>query len=186
MGTRDEYNDRRHRRMLEKLRNLLEREDVYIEPLFNLEDVPTAHTKVKFRCACGKEHSWEVCNFLNTKPTMCPQCLSRTNKSKCREIIKNPEAWKRLRCACKGAFNRCFNKNTSRYPDYGGRGITVEFPSPVAMAEWIVHNLGYPPQGCSLDRIDNSGNYAPGNLRWATYKQQRANSRPITPYKRKH
>lgn len=135
MATRQEYNRRRREGMLRKLSKLLSRTDVFLTPLFNLEEVGNAHSKISFRCSCGKAHSWEVANFLNTHPTMCPTCWARTNKSHCRVILENPELWKRLRHRCKGAFNRCKNPKTPRYKDYGGRGIDVEFESPVAMAK---------------------------------------------------
>lgn len=46
------------------------------------------------------------------------------------------------------------------------------------MAEWVIAHLGYPVAGQSLDRINNDGHYEPGNLRWATTKQQNGNKRP--------
>lgn len=70
---------------------------------------------------------------------------------------------------------RCFNKNNAGYDRYGGRGITV-------CDEWInvfmsfynymisLPNYGIP--GMSIDRIDNDGNYEPGNIRWATQLSQ--------------
>ena len=77
---------------------------------------------------------------------------------------------------------RCLNSEHPRYKYWGGRGITV-FPSWassdgfIAFAEYI-KTLGPCPRGYSLDRIENNGNYEPGNLRWASAKMQRANSRP--------
>jgi hypothetical protein len=44
--------------------------------------------------------------------------------------------------------------------------------------EWFAE-LGPRPDGCSVDRIDNQGHYGPGNVRWATHKQQQVNRTPL-------
>ena len=77
-----------------------------------------------------------------------------------------------------GAKQRCTNPNSIGYSNYGGRGITFDFPSVRAFAEWVLDNLGCKPSDThSLDRIDNSRGYEPGNLRWATRVEQARNKR---------
>ena len=74
--------------------------------------------------------------------------------------------------------NRCFNKNTSRYKDYGGRGITVcdEWRNDFkAFYDWSMSN-GY-SDDLTIDRINNDGDYEPNNCRWVTMKVQNRNSR---------
>ena len=75
---------------------------------------------------------------------------------------------------------RTGNPNAPNYHNYGGRGISF-YPawrdSFVAFKAWLDENLGPCPKGYTLDRIDNDGNYEPGNLRWASRKQQRINQR---------
>jgi hypothetical protein len=70
---------------------------------------------------------------------------------------------------------RCNNPNHPSYADYGGRGITV-------CERWADFSafhvdMGDPPPGLSLDRIDNDRGYGPDNCRWATQIEQQHNRR---------
>lgn len=72
------------------------------------------------------------------------------------------------------AKNRCENPRNAAYERYGGRGIKFEFDS----FEHFLSVVGpRPGKGYSLDRIDVNGPYGPGNVRWATSKQQARNRR---------
>lgn len=70
---------------------------------------------------------------------------------------------------------RCFNKNHDAYERYNGRGITV--CDHWRKFENFLADMGERPQGLTLERKNNAGNYEPGNCKWATTKEQNNNQR---------
>ena len=75
-------------------------------------------------------------------------------------------AWKNMRA-------RCRNTKIQHWKHYGGKGVTVD-PQFASFENFFAY-MGPCPQGFSIDRIDNNGNYAPGNIRWASKKTQMRN-----------
>jgi hypothetical protein len=73
---------------------------------------------------------------------------------------------------------RCTNPRHRKYRYYGGRGIQICDRWLESYKHFLADVGRAPTRHHSIDRIDNDGNYEPGNVRWATIDVQRANQRP--------
>lgn len=78
--------------------------------------------------------------------------------------------------------NRCYNPHHVEYERYGMRGISVCDKWKDDFFAFLSDVGSRPHKGLSIDRINNDGNYEPGNCRWATAKEQAANRRPQKRY----
>lgn len=126
------------------------------------------------RCDCGntkltsanrlKTGHCKSCGCLNLKA----QWLTHTTHG----MAHTPTwtAWKDMKA-------RCFNPKLRNYKNYGGRGITV-------CSRWLqsfknfLSDMGERPDGLTLERKNNNGNYEPGNCKWANRSDQCKNTRP--------
>lgn len=78
--------------------------------------------------------------------------------------------WRHLR-------QRCHDPNHRDYANYGGRGIRVCDEWRASFSAFVAHVGARPSREHSIDRINNDGNYEPGNVRWATRSVQMTNTR---------
>ncbi len=124
----------------------------------------------------------------------------RKNRKECQEYHKEYRASENGRAACRRAvrkhcvtfkghlgrkFNgmdqRCNNPNSTRYKDYGGRGIKNKFGSPDEFRGYIMTELGITSieqiAGLQIDRINNDGHYEKGNIHFVTCKENNNNKR---------
>lgn len=94
--------------------------------------------------------------------------------------LKFYNVWKNMKA-------RCYNKKNPSYKDYGGRGISVceEWLQFINFEEDMYDEYGYwyelnhdkRNSECTLDRINNNGNYCKENCKWSTQKEQCNNKR---------
>lgn len=129
------------------------------------------------RCACGTTRSIVSRSLLHSATLSCG-CLKRDNASelnKTHGLSGNP-----LYGRLDAMIQRCYNPKHREYRNYGARGITVcdEWKqNPQAFFDHVsqLPNFGQPSY--TIDRIDNSLGYTPGNVRWASPTEQNINRR---------
>lgn len=151
--------------------------------LVAIRRVGTKHHEAAWlcRCDCGNEVVVVGGNLAAGITKSCG-CLHRDNGVKVGRMTIHGGSNTRLHGVWSGMMGRCYVSTSGSYKHYGARGITVcdEWHDFGVFREWAI-STGYDqnaPRGkCTLDRIDNDGNYCPENCRWVDMKVQRHNQR---------
>ncbi|HXB11347.1 MAG TPA: hypothetical protein VNZ45_05130 [Bacteroidia bacterium] len=114
-------------------------------------------------CECGEQKIITASRLKIRKPQSCHLCNVVKHGY---ENTPTYDTWRCMRA-------RCTRETNDNYMNYGGRGIKV-------CDRWndfnnFLEDMGERPPGLQLDRIDNDGNYEPGNCRWVTPKENSNN-----------
>ena len=141
------------------------------------------HAKWVCLCECGNATTVIGKNLRNGNTTSCG-CFRKEQMSQIGKANKtHGKSHSRLHMVWAGMIGRCNDPNKPCYKYYGGRGITVcdEWRNNFqAFYDWAMGN-GYDPNAlygeCTIDRINNDGNYEPSNCRWVTMAEQNNNKR---------
>ena len=137
---------------------------------------PDPRPEVLCRCDCGEESIVFASNLRRGTTRSCG-CLDKETKPNLKHGMRRTQEYSTWTMV----LQRCTNSRSKYYKDYGGRGITVcdlwrhgdgKKTGFECWLDYIRENLGSrPTPKHSLDRINNDGNYEPGNIRWATQKE---------------
>ena len=150
-----------------------------------LRAVPTGHRGInrhRWECACD---CGQICErssdgIMNGSARSCgclkSEMLSERQKGK-PVIFSHGLSYTNEYRILEKIIRRCTNASDPGYPLYGGRGIVVCERWRQSVENFVADMGLRPSKNHSVDRINNDGNYEPGNCRWATRSEQQRNTR---------
>lgn len=130
------------------------------------------------RCVCGVERSVNGCELKRGKTKSCG-CLWKKAMSIRRTSHGHTKGGpSRTYRTWQAMVNRCYRAKDKCFHLYGGRGVKV-------CERWLIfanflEDMGERPNGLTIDRKDNNGNYSKENCKWSTASQQNSNRRAFS------
>lgn len=131
------------------------------------------------KCDCGKSKRVRVDHLKSGRIRSCGCLVTEVTTARNLASRRHGHAASHVRTPTYRSWiamhTRCGNPNHDGYSEYGGRGISVceEWKS----FERFLSDMGERPSGTTIDRIDNSRGYEPGNCQWASHSEQENNKR---------
>ena len=148
-----------------------------------------ASDRVRVQCSSGAApHLVSDYTLRKGSSTRCNACAKKASGYWRKDFFQYADACpddahrRRLLSRLSACKNRCHNPKDSAFANYGGRGISLYAPwlaDKAAFLRYVLTLDGWDQPRLELDRIDVDGDYAPGNLRFATRKQNNGNKRSV-------
>lgn len=125
------------------------------------------------KCECGKTKLVNAGDLVSGRTNSCGCIKSNMLKAK---NTTHGKTGHYCYSGWRGMIQRCTDANHKQWKDYGGRGIKVCERWQNSFANFL-EDMGERPDGMELDRINNDGDYEPGNCRWISRNRNSKNKR---------